>query len=141
MADTIDPETGEVFETRAADGGRRHPAANTLSDLILMLRDGQFNADSEETLLEFASKLEAAGQDLNAKVKGKITLAIEVEYDPSRDFNVITPSLTVKLPAAKHGQTVAWFTSDGKLSPNKPNQGNLFGHIREVTAAPAVVRG
>lgn len=141
MADTIDPETGEVFETRAADGGQRYPAANTLADLIIMQRDGQFNADTAEVLREFNEKLEAAGHDGNGKAKGRITLTLDVEYDPSREFCVITPGLTIKLPAAKHGQTVTWFTADNRMSPNKPNQGNFFGTIREITTEARTVRG
>jgi hypothetical protein len=135
------PETGEVYEEVAADGGRRLPAASTLSDLILMLKDGQFNADSNEPLREFATKLEAVGIDTGKKAKGKITLTIDVDYDHDREFSVLTPSLAFKLPVEKHGATVAWFTSDGRLSPNKPNQGNLFGTIREITTEARVVRG
>lgn len=135
-----DPDTGEVLETRAADGGQRYPAASTLSDLIMMLKDGQFNADSTEPLQEFATKLEAAGIDGSKKVKGKIALTIEVEFDPSREFSVLTPSLKMTLPVEKHGATVAWFTADGRLSPNKPRQGNLFGNIREISGDARIVR-
>jgi hypothetical protein len=141
MSDQHDPDTGEIIETRGADGGQRYPAASTLSDLILMLKDGQFNADSCEPLREFASKLEAAGIDTGKKAKGKITLTIEVDYDHDREFSVLTPSLAFKLPVEKHGATVAWFTSDGRMSPNKPNQGNLFGTIREINTEARVVRG
>lgn len=142
MADEIiDADTGEIFEERAADGGRRYPAASTLSDLVLMLKDGQFNADTSEVLREFATKLEAVGVDTDRKAKGKITLSIDVEFDPDRGFSVLTPSLALKLPVEKHGATVAWFTSDGRLTPNKPNQGNLFGTIREIPAEPRAVRG
>lgn len=136
------PETGEIIEEYAADGGRRYPAASTLSDLVMMLKDGVFNADSTDPLQEFAKKLEAAGIDSDKKVKGSITLKIDVEFDPDREFSVLTPSLAFKLPIAKHGATVAWFTSDGRLSPNKPRQGNLFGTIREVTTTePRTVHG
>lgn len=139
MSDDHDPDTGEILD--AADGGRRYPSASTLSDLILMLKDGQFNADSSNPLQEFATKLEAAGIDGNKKVKGKIALNIEVEFDPTREFSILTPSLKMTLPVEKHGATVAWFTSDGRLSPNKPRQGNLFGTIREIAPEPRVVRG
>lgn len=134
-------ENGEIIEERAADGGRRYPAASTLSDLLLMLKDGQFNADSSEPLREFATKLEAVGVDTGKKAKGRITLTIDVEFDADREFSVLTPSLAFKLPVEKHGATVAWFTSDGRLSPNKPNQGNLFGTIREITTENRAVRG
>lgn len=139
MDNTLDNE--EIIEERAADGGRRYPAASTLSDLLMMLKDGQFNADSSEPLREFATKLEAVGVDTGKKAKGKITLTIDVEFDADREFSVLTPSLAFKLPVEKHGATVAWFTSDGRLSPNKPNQGNLFGTIREISAEPRAVRG
>jgi hypothetical protein len=134
-------DQSEIVEERAADGGRRYPAASTLSDLLLMLKDGQFNADSSEPLREFATKLEAVGVDTGKKAKGKITLTIDVEFDADREFSVLTPSIAFKLPVEKHGATVAWFTSDGRLSPNKPNQGNLFGTIREITTEPRSVRG
>lgn len=136
------PETGEIIEERAADGAPITPAASTITDLIMMLKDGKFNAESVETLKEFALKLEAAGIDGNKKVKGSIVLKLDVDFDPEREFSVITPTLTTKLPTPKHGQTAAWFTSDGRLSPNKPRQGILFGNaIREVTTEARVVRG
>ncbi|WP_162896141.1 hypothetical protein [Novosphingobium sp. THN1] len=133
--------TDETFETTAADGSRRTAAATTLSDLIKMLKDGQFDADSVEPLREFASKLEAVGMDTDRRAKGTITLKIEVDFDPDREFSVLTPSLAFKLPVEKHGSTVAWFTTDGRLTPNKPNQGNLFGSIREITTQAREVRG
>jgi hypothetical protein len=107
----------------------------------MLLKDGQFNADTAESMAEFASKLEAIGIDTNRKAKGEIVLKIAVDFDPDREFTVITPSLSFKLPTLKHGGTVAWFTSDGRLTPNKPKQGNLFGTIREITAEARVVRG
>ena len=133
--------TDESFEATAADGSRRTTAATTLSDLIKMLKDGQFDADSVEPLREFASKLEAVGMDTDRRAKGTITLKIEVDFDPDREFSVLTPSLAFKLPVEKHGSTVAWFTTDGRLTPNKPNQGNLFGSIREITTQAREVRG
>lgn len=141
MAESHDPTTGEVYEERAADGTRRHPAASVLSDLIKMLKDGQFDADSAEPLREFASKLEAVGMDTDRKAKGTITLKIEVDFDPDREFSILTPSLSFKLPVEKHGSTVAWFTSDGRLTPNQPRQGHLFGTIREITTQAREVRG
>ncbi len=139
MTEQVDPATGEILEV-AADGVPRYPAANTLSDLVLMLRDGQFNADSADTLREFAGKLEAIGVDTGRKAKGKIVLTIEVDFEPEREFSVLTPTLVVKLPTEKHGQTVAWFTHDNRLTPNKPRQGHLFGAMRDVTAGARIVR-
>lgn len=140
MADH-DPDTGEVYEERAADGGRRYPAANTLTDLVMMLRDGQFNADSAEKLKEFASKLEALGVDSGKKAKGKIVLTIDVDFDPDKEVSFLTPTLTFKLPAEKAGTTIAWFTDDHTLTPNKPRQGHLFGTIRQIDGEARTIRG
>lgn len=76
-----DPRTGEIIETRAADGGRRYPSVVTLTDLIFMLRDGHFNQEVAEDIAEFSGKLEAIGCELERKVKGQITLKIDVERD------------------------------------------------------------
>lgn len=141
MAETHDPETGEVLESRAADGSRIPPAASTLSALVMLMRDGQFDADTAEPMQEFATKLEALGHDTSKRAKGVITLKIEVDFDPDREFAVLTPTLNFKLPAEKHGSSVAWFTTDGRLTPHQPRQGQLFGQIREVATQARVVRG
>ena len=133
-----DPVTGEVIETIAADGGRRYPAVTTLTDLVLMLSDGQFNADCAHDLQQFAEGLECLGNDTGKKQKGKITLTVEVEreYDGIYFF---TPSLTLKLPQEKGARTIGYLTPDNRFTPNRPNQGNLFGTIRDVTPSRRVV--
>lgn len=128
-----DPATGEIIETRAADGGQRYPSVVTLTDLIFMLRDGNFNQEVAEDIAEFSGKLENIGCELERKVKGQITLKIDVERD-SDGVYFLTPQLTTKLPTVKHGRTIAWVTTDNRLTPNKPNQGNLFGTVRDVSS-------
>lgn len=128
-----DPVTGEIIETRAADGGQRYPSVVTLTDLIFMLRDGNFNQEVAEDIAEFSGKLEAIGCELERKVKGQITLKIDVERDGDGVY-FLTPALTTKLPVVKHGRTIAWVTSDNRLTPNRPNQGNLFGTVRDVSS-------
>lgn len=128
-----DPATGEIIETRAADGGQRYPSVVTLTDLIFMLRDGNFNQEVAEDIAEFSGKLESIGCELERKVKGQITLKIDVERD-SDGVYFLTPQLTTKLPTVKHGRTIAWVTTDNRLTPNKPNQGNLFGTVRDVSS-------
>lgn len=130
--ETIDPVTGEVLETHAADGNMRYPSVTTLTDLIYMLRDGQFNADKAEDLRSFSEAMEEAGIDAGAKVKGKITLEIEVEREADGVY-FFTPSLKVKTPTVKEGRTIGWVTPDNRFTPNKPNQGNLFGTVRDVS--------
>lgn len=128
-----DPRTGEIIETRAADGTQRYPSVVTLTDLILMLRDGRFNQEVADDIAEFSEKLETIGCELERKVKGQITLKIDVERDHDGVY-FLTPQLTTKTPTVKHGRTIAWVTADNRLTPNKPHQGNLFGTIRDVSA-------
>ena len=139
MAQTEPPETilhdaqsGEILETRAADGTQRYPSVTTLTDLIFMLNDGQFNADKAHDLLEFSETMEEAGIDAGGKVKGKIILEIEVERQHDGVY-FFTPALKTKTPTVKEGRTIGWVTNDNRFTPNRPNQGNLFGTVRDVS--------
>ena len=136
---TVDPDTGEVFETRSADGGYRYPSATTLTDFVFMLNDGAFNQDAADKLKELAEGLEELGCDTGKKVKGKLTLNVEVEREVDGVY-FFTPQLVVKLPPEKVQRTIGWVTGDNKFTPNKPNQGNLFGTVREIAAEPRIVR-
>jgi len=127
----------EDIETRPADGGARYPAVTQLTDLIFMLNDGQFNADCAPKLGEFAGKLEELGCDTGKKVKGKLTLTIDVEREADGIY-FFTPQFKVALPPEKHGRTIGWVTDDNRFTPNQPKQGQLFGTVREVTPARVV---
>ncbi|QUT04027.1 hypothetical protein KFK14_12810 [Sphingobium phenoxybenzoativorans] len=133
MPDTHDPETGEIIEQVAADGGQRYPAAHSLADFIRMQEDGQFDADVAFDLNELAADLEelaeASGQ---GKLKATLNIKIEIARDPA-GFYVFAASHTIKRPTEKRKQSVGWVTEDNKFTPNKPRQGNLFGTVRDVT--------
>lgn len=133
MTDTAE-STSETLEIQAADGGARYPAVTTMTDLVHMLNDGQFNADCAEKLKDFAEALEELGIDSGKKVKGKITLSIEVEREADGIY-FFTPQLKFSLPPENHGRTIGWVTEDNRFTPNKPRQGNLFGTVRDVTPA------
>lgn len=130
-----DPDTGEILE--AADGGKRYPSVTRLTDLVFMLNDGAFNEDAADTLATFAADMEERGCDTGKKVKGSITLKIDVERDHDGIY-FFTPVLTTKLPPAAHGRTIGWVTEDNRFTPNQPRQGHLFGTVREVTPARVV---
>lgn len=132
-----DPETGEIIETRAADGGQRYPSVTTLTDLVHMLNDGQFNADCAHELQAMTETMEEVGGAAGAKVKGKITLTIDVERQHDGVY-FFTPALKITLPQEKAARTIGWATPDNRFTPNKPGQGNLFGTIRDVTPAREV---
>lgn len=128
-----DAKTGEILETRAADGTQRYPSVTTLTDLIFMLGDGQFNADKAHDLREFSEAMEEAGIDAGGKVKGKIVIEIDVERQHDGVY-FFTPGFKTKVPTVKEGRTIGWVTPDNRFTPNKPNQGNLFGTVRDVSA-------
>lgn len=137
MSANHDPVTGEIIEEVGADGRQRYPSVRNLTDLILMLNDGGFNAVTAEDIAEFSSKLEQMGCDTGKKIKGKLTLSIEVEREADGVY-FFTPSLKFTVPAEKHGRTIGWVTADNRFTPNKPNQGNLFGTVREVISTRQV---
>lgn len=128
-----------IDETKAADGSQRYPAVTTMTDLIHMLNDGTFNQDCADKLGAFAADMEELGIDTGKKVKGKITLTVEVEREHDGVY-FFTPCLTLKLPPEKVGRTIGWVTDDNRFTPNKPGQGNLFGTVREITAEVREVR-
>lgn len=130
MTEPHDNDAGELI---AADGRRRYPAVTTMKDLILMLGDGQFDADSADKIREFSTAMEEMGIDRGMKIKGKITLHIDVERERDGVY-FFTPQLKFSLPPEIHGRTIGWVNDDNSFTPNKPNQGNLFGTIRDVSA-------
>lgn len=143
----IDPETGEIsgealgddFEINAADGTQRFPKAVSLTDLIFMLEDGAFNQDAAEHLHDFAASMEEFGCNTGAKVKGTVTLKIAVERTDDGIY-FFTPDLAFKLPPEKRQRTIGWVTDDNHFTPNKPNQGQLFGTVREIKQDARVIR-
>lgn len=130
-------DASETLEIQAADGSPRYPSVTTLTDLVHMLNDGQFNADCAEKLRQFSADMEELGVDSGKKVKGKIALTIDVEREHDGVY-FFTPQLAFKLPPESHGRTIGWVTDDNRFTPNKPRQGNLFGTVRDVTAAREV---
>ena len=126
-----------IDESAAADGTPRYPAVSQLTDLIFMLNDGQFNADCAHKLKAFAEDMEERGCDTGKKIKGKLTLTVEVEREHDGVY-FFTPQIKFTLPAEQHGRTIGWVTEDNRFTPNKPRQGNLFGTVREVSTARTV---
>ena len=138
MPDTThDPETGEVFDQPdgpetilAADGGRTYGAANTLADFVRMLEDGQFDADVTTELRDLAANLQDVAR-LNGKSKGSLT--IKVDFICENGFFRMQAQSKVAMPVEKRPASVAWATEDNRFTASKPNQGSLFGTVRDVT--------
>lgn len=128
----FDPSTGEILETRAADGGQRYPAARSLAEFIRMLEDGQFDADVANDLNELAADMEDLSRTSTGKVKAKLTITVDIVREPAGHY-VMATGYKIARPAEKRRQSVGWVTADNFFTPNKPHQGNLFGTIRDVT--------
>mgnify|MGYP001388108977 CR=1 FL=1 len=116
--------TSDALEIQAADGGARYPAVTTMTDLIHMLGDGQFNADCAPKLKVFAEEMECIGCDTGKKVKGKITLSIEVEREHDGVY-FFTPQIKTALPPENHGRTIGWVTEDNRF-PEQAAPGQPF---------------
>jgi hypothetical protein len=134
-------ETRQVVETEAADGGQRYGAVTTLTDLINMLSDGQFNYDCAEEIKRLSEQMEVLGCDTGDTVKGSITVKIDItRKQDGGGIYFFAPDLKVALPKTKRRSTLGFVTEDNRFTPNKPRQGNMFGNIRDVNAEPRNVR-
>lgn len=137
MAQETPASAAIIDEENAADGARRYPAVTQLTDMIFMLNDGQFNADCAEKLQRFAEDMEERGIEDGKKIKGKITLTIDVDREHDGVY-FFTPDIKLSTPRERHGRTIGWVTPENRFTPNKPNQGNLFGTVRDVTPTRTV---
>lgn len=127
----VDPENppSRQASDRAADGAPLAPAANSLSDLIRFLEDGQLNADATVALKELNSDMCNAAIESGGKSKGKLVLTL----DFSLEGNVfsIASKFKTDVPESKRPKSVMWATQDGRFTPHNPRQTELFG-MREV---------
>lgn len=137
--DTVATPIGAEQEIIAADGGRRHPAAHSLADLMRMLEDGQFDADVSYDLKELAGDIEniAQAQGNNGKIKAKLAITLEIVREPDGIY-MLTAAHKITRPIEKRKRSVAWLTENNSFTPNMPNQGQMFGTIRDVTPRRAV---
>lgn len=125
------PIDGEVQQPqRAADGGRLFGAAATFGQFIGFLESGQYDADAYRAFQDLGHGVKAIAIENGGKAKGKMQLTIEVEVEGDAVF--LRPSFKVVLPdAGKRPRTIAWQLPDGRFTPNKPYQEQLFG-MRDV---------
>lgn len=120
----------------AADGGKLHPTANTLADFVRMVEDGQFDADVTHDMREMAAELENMFMAQGGKLKATITL----KFDLTREIDgyyLIAGTHSIKLPKVNRKRSLAWLTQDNLFTPQMPNQGSLFGTVRDVAARRA----
>lgn len=130
-----DPQTGEqiaghVSRERAADGQIISTVAHTSGGFIDLLEDGGFSADAYEQMRELADTMTGIYNTTNNKVKGKITLEIDLEKDG--DGFRIQGGIKVKAPDLPRPKSIMWTDSSGNFTRFPPNQTQMFGTPRAV---------
>lgn len=123
----------------AADGRRLYPAANTLADFVRMIENGQFDADVATALRDLAEYMEEMYAATGSKLKADVTIKIGFTRDPD-GFYRLSGDFSVKKPKLPRKSSLAWLTPDNLFTPNQPNQGVLFGTVRDVSAPARVIR-
>lgn len=124
---------GTVDSLIAADGGRLHPTCNSLADFVRMLEDGQFDADVTSDLRDLAEALEDLFMAQGGKLKATLNIKIELTREID-GYYLIAASHSIKKPTENRKRSLAWLTDNNLFTPNKPNQGSLFGTVRDVSA-------
>lgn len=137
MTDKAPPIDGEVQQpSRAADGQRLYGAAATFGQFFGFLESGQFDADAYMAFQDLGHGVKAAAIDNGGKAKGKMQISIELEVEGDAVF--LRPSFKITLPdAGKRPRTISWQLPDGRFTPNKPYQEQLFG-MRDVSGGGAM---
>lgn len=100
--------------------------------IIGMLEGGelaaQLSTDISETLTKLKTLSETMGR--KAKVKGKVTLALDFEVEAGAV--TVLAGIETKVPKAPRGSSFYWVTDDGSLSTEHPQQTDMFGGPRDA---------
>jgi hypothetical protein len=132
-------ENTEDPEIIAANGGRCFPAARSLADFLRFIEDGQLDADVTHDLRDLAADMEnmSAAFGGAGKIKAKLTITVDITREVD-GYYIIGADYAIKKPKEPRKRSIAWLTDDNAFTPNKPNQGSLFGTVRDVTPARVV---
>ena len=104
--------------------------------IIGLLEGGDFANDLSAAITESLAKLkEMAGNRPKAKVKGKIKVALHLTVE--QGTVTIETDIVPELPKKPRGSSFYWVTDDGSLSPEHPQQTDMFSGPRGVAAASA----
>jgi hypothetical protein len=125
-------EAGDWTGPIAADGARRYPGAHSLADFFRMIEAGQFDTDCADALQDAAATLEELAAANPSKIKASLEIKVEIVRDPDGIY-FLTGAYKIKLPEIKRARSIAWLSPDNRFTPNRPNQGHLFGDLRDVT--------
>lgn len=100
--------------------------------IIGMLEGGELAAALSNDISETLAKLKELGEIMGrkAKVKGKVTLALDFEVEAGAV--TVTAGIETKVPKAPRGSSFYWITDDGSLSTEHPQQTDMFAGPRDT---------
>lgn len=113
----------------AADGSPLRQAASTFGEFINHLEDGQLGADAYLAIQKMHEDMHDVAVQSGGIAKGKMTLTIDFKLEGAV-FHIAT-NFNVKTDQPKRPRSVMWTLPDGRFTPHKPYQGELFG-VRHV---------
>lgn len=117
-------------ETRPHNEGTKH-----FANFVAEVCDGDMNAELSGELHNLIQQLRDAQNRDGGKSKGKLTLAISLNFD-GKSLGVAY-DVTVKRPPKSRASGHCWITRGGNFSMKNPRQMEL--PIRDVSARPAVI--
>lgn len=115
----------EDMPQRAADGHPLRPAASTLGEFVGTLEDGEFDLECYNALKDMHQTMHELAMATNGIAKGKLTITVDFRLEGAV-FH-IKAGFTTKTDTPKRPSSVMWTLPDGRFTPHKPFQGQLFG--------------
>lgn len=102
--------------------------------IIGLLEGGDFANDLSTEITDALAKLkEMAGNRPKAKVKGKLKVMFHMTVE--QGTVTIETEILPDLPKKPRGSSFYWVTDDGSLSPEHPQQTDMFSGPRSVPAS------
>jgi len=99
--------------------------------IIGALENGEAAAELSKEITETLAALkEQGGGRPKAKVKGSVTLKLDIEVEGNSA--TITADIQSKRPKPVRGSSFYWVLDDGSLSTEHPQQMNMFNGPREA---------
>jgi hypothetical protein len=98
--------------------------------------EGDFHQDASDALFELGKSIQDLALRTESKVKGKLTLTVDLSCDP-RGVIGVNVDVVTKKPKAKRAPAQAWITKHGNVVFEHPRQTKL--PLREVGGAEVTV--
>lgn len=96
----------------------------TMNQHLDSLNRGEFSNELSAALREIVGDIENAAAENGGKAKGAITITLGFKLD--KGIYELSGDLKVKAPEKRRAITHAWATPDNCLTPQNPNQIDMF---------------